>query len=174
MSWVDKLLKVHGLESNRLPTPFFQFNDLLYNGSIKPKSFVSKSDFVFINRVIMSIGWSSASGTYSWGNFANSTALTEGLIIKYGGKPLGLPIKTNHDFNRLAYDVSIRPDTDASKKIHLGARLSFTKINYKQLGLPVHRDNRRFEISVNDELTHVNYAIDEIYVIYQGWRWSDV
>ena len=170
---MDKIIEENGFPLRQLPLPQQQFIHANVDGSVAtgggPKIFESETKFSFINRIIVDMNWTNISGAYAWSNFANGSALTNGIMFTYREKPITELIKTNHDFNKFCYDVKMRPDNGATKGIALGARYTITKFNYKKMGIPM-INNAKFKIIIRDNLS----AIPELVFTLQGNSWMDV
>lgn len=144
--------------------------NMLVNGSSIPVKLIPVKPFVIIMRMNISLKWANANGQFSWIQFGDGTALSNGIELEYNGKlKFDSPVKDNHDWKKYA-GIDTRATTDtksvgATKALTLASRISFFK------WCPSGFDMREKDIAliINDNLST---GFIEGTVTFQGWVWN--
>lgn len=153
--------------------------DMAVDGSVTPQDFFLEAgpeEKLIISRMIIHM---KDSGSFDSGGFGNGPALTNGIVfwsrIIADGAPFdqdftnGVPIQTNPDWGRYAYDVRI--DSYGSGDQTLTCRFSLNRINPAGVIL---NEGERLGVRIADDLTGLNLMSIQIQGVIQGnpdMRW---
>lgn len=148
--------------------------DFLKDGSSTPVRIVSKKPFVRINLMNINIKWTNVNSKFSFTDFANGSALTNGVGLEYNGRPK-FPhlVSDNHDWHIYAgTDEEVEIDTKTSgmtNAISLTAMISFFR--WGEDGFDMR--NSELALIINDDLPDSAFSIIEANVSFLGWVWGD-
>lgn len=149
--------------------PVWETLNLAINGSAT--AVVPQKSVYTWERMIWYMDWNA--DAVNWDLFGGeATALTNGMdIYIYGTKANDQPLKTNGDFFKYGYDVTVVQDTRSPKGSLLTARWSFNK--YTPKGIVSFLPDTDFYIMVNDDQRIATLtSFHSIQVVLQGWQFA--
>ncbi len=146
--------------------PVIEPLDLIINGTGGVFVNITK-DFDIVMRIIWHIDF--AASFIDFGNFADDTALTNGLLVFYNDVSVlngGGAIKRNDDLAHLGYDINILEDGRSPKDFTILGRLSFFKINVDGLKI---EPGKSLAFLVQDDMTALSSLV-ELEIFVEGYK----
>lgn len=139
-------------EENQYRKPITETLDLHVDGSISPYLVNLTKTYDYISRVIWELDFTD--NTLDFGEFAGSTALTNGTVLLYDGIGLNDPIKSIEDFAHHSYDLRVDTDDLSPEGRYVSCRFSFWKV-VPPYGLKM-KDGHTFQVEINDNISAID------------------